>query len=782
VETIRKSRSAQIDRGMSMPVQAQGNRDNGYHMVALTSSTYGTLKVEDPKINDNSVSLSDSSHDAFYEKLKTFDVPDEMVAKSWSEVSRNLPKIPPPTRTDSPRRTDSLRRMDSPRLHSRGMDSPRRMDSPRLHSRGVDSPRQMGSLWGMDSPRQRGSFQRTDSPRRLPSQATKSDHDTINTWELMDGLDEDGNTFAKPKLKPVERIPGSPMIRPFERSITFSSIHTLSELDSGDPSMAIAHGPAGNFLNSSNSVDSGGKENTIPVRAMTRSASSPIVPKRDEITVRLTPSSPSLVARVAAPTSDSPRPRQSTIAPMMLTPEANATIQEISNAVSKSLLFPSSPSQRSIGIKKSSDSPRPRQPTVAAMTVAPGVNDTLQEGRHAVSKSHLPPPSPLLRSVGTKQSSDSSRPRQPVSAPMTVAPEVNGSQEGSNAVGKSHLPPPSPLLRSVGTKNTSVTQVRNRPPGSRSPMVKAVDSPMSLNTKLEAEIERAISEERGGSGRQSFSKQPATMTSMEPDAGRVRAVAASLSQEGAVARPQPTPRRVEVDETSNRPNREVPRFASPIHVLSLAASFDLENRKNSMSHLDSKAPPGQSGGKSFSKQQSMPSSSLRAVPSSGQGVSLRSQASAPNHGRHGSLDTLNVRVGSQKDSSLLDSDLLASFEEALEMLSADERHNVRASKAEDTKIFGQQKAGEAQQATQVRHGMIPTFSIFCFRPIVKLSVEDFLRWQSFNGSFCWKDKSCFARILDSGSLDLCHVFGKLMLSFVHCLPACSGCRWSRNYR
>jgi hypothetical protein len=226
----------------------------------------------------------------------------------------------------------------------------------------------------------------------------------------------------------------------------------------------------------------------------------------------------------------------------------------------------------------------------------------------------------------------------------------------------------------------------------------------------------------------------------------------------------------------------VPRFASPIHVLSLAASFDLENRKNSMSHLDSKAPPGQSGGKSFSKQQSMPSSSLRAVPSSGQGVSLRSQASAPNHGRHGSLDTLNVRVGSQKDSSLLDSDLLASFEEALEMLSADERHNVRASKAEDTKIFGQQKAGEAQQATQVRHGMIPTFSIFCFRPIVKLSVEDFLRWQSFNGSFCWKDKSCFARILDSGSLDLCHVFGKLMLSFVHCLPACSGCRWSRNYR
>jgi glutaredoxin domain-containing cysteine-rich protein 1 len=253
VETIRKSRSAQIDRGMSMPVQAQGNRDNGYHMVALTSSTYGTLKVEDPKIDDNSASLSDSSHDAFYEKFKNFDVPDEMVAKSWSEVSRNLPKIPPPTRTDSPRW----------------------MDSPRLQTRGINSPRHMGSLRGMDSPRQRGNFWRMDSPHRLPSQATKSDHDTINTWELMDGLDEDGDTFAKPKLKPLERIPGSPVIRPFNRSITFSSIHTLSELDSGDPSKAIAHGQAGIFLNSSKSVDSGGKENTIPVRAMTRSASLP---------------------------------------------------------------------------------------------------------------------------------------------------------------------------------------------------------------------------------------------------------------------------------------------------------------------------------------------------------------------------------------------------------------------------------------------------------------------------------------------------------------------------
>jgi hypothetical protein len=86
------------------------------------------------------------------------------------------------------------------------------------------------------------------------------------------------------------------------------------------------------------------------------------------------------------------------------------------------------------------------------------------------------------------------------------------------------------------------------------------------------------------------------------------------------------------------------------------------------------------------------------------------------------------------------------------MASYNSNQDVAAKKAEDTKIFGQQKAGEAQQATQVRHSMIPTFWIFCFRPIVKLSVEDFLRWRGFNDSFCWKDKSCFARILDSGSL------------------------------
>lgn len=672
VETNRKSRSAsQIGRGMTMPVQAQGESNNGYHMVALTSSTYGILNADTPKIDVSSI----SSHDAFYEKLKYFEVPDEMVAKPWSEVSLSLPKIPPPTRTDSPRRTDNLRRMDSPRLQTRGLDS----------------PRQMSSFRGIDSPRQRGSFGRTDSPRRLPSQATKNDHETVDTWELMDGLDEDGKTLAKLKLKPVERIPRSPVIKPFERSITFSTIHTLSELDSADPSKAIAPGPAGDFSKSLIAVDSGGKENTNPVRTMTRSASSPMVPKRDEITVRLTPSSPSLAAKVAAPSDDPSRPRQPTVAPMMLTPEANAAIQEVSDAVSKALLPPPSPSERSVGVKKVSDSPRPRQPTIAQMNVAPEVTATLQEGNKVGRKSHLPPPSPLLRSVGTKQSSNSPRPRQLTIPPMTMALEVNGSlQEGSNGVSKSHLPPPSPLLRSVGTKSASAMEVRNRPPGSqhpKSPMVKAVNSPMSLNTKLEAEVERAISEERGVSGRQSFSKQPAALTSLVPDSGRVRTVAASLSQEGGVARPQATPRRVEVNETSSQSNRQVPRFASPIHVLSLAASFDLENQKNSVSHLDLKAPEGptamnlgglgQSGRKSFSKQQSMPSPSIRAVPSSGQRVGLQSQTSAPNHGRYGRLDTLNVSVGSQKDSLPLNSDLMASFEEALEMYSTDERHNVR---------------------------------------------------------------------------------------------------------
>ncbi|KAG0595267.1 hypothetical protein M758_UG154000 [Ceratodon purpureus] len=703
VETNRKFRSAQTGRNMSMPVQVQGNRDNGFHMVALTSSTYGMLMADGLKINVNSVSLPKSSHDPVYENLKDFDVPDEMLAKSWSEVSRNLPKIPPPTRTDS------LRRMDSPRLQTRGLDSPRQST---------------------------GSFRRTDIPRRLPSQVTKNDHETINTWELMDGLDEDGSTLAKPKLKLVERITDSPVIKPFERSVTFSTIHTLSELDSGDSSKAIAPGPAGNFLNNLYSADSGGKENTNPARVMSRSASSPIVPTRDEITMRLTPSSPSPAARVPYSRNDPPRPQQPTFTPMTLTPEANAAIQE----VSKSLPWPSSPSLRPVGIMKSSKFPRPREPTVAALIVAPGLSiDTLKEGSNSVRKSFLPSSSPLLRSMGTKQKNDSPNLRQPATASMTVAPIANGSllegsnpiskshlplsppslrsvgddqssdssrlrqpdiapmtmasemkdiQEGSNAVGKFHLPSRSPAsLMSIGTNNISVMQVKNRSPGSqnsKSPMVTAVESPISLNTKLEAEIERAISEGRRVSGRQPFTKQPVAKTSLEP----VRAVVTSYPKESAVARPQPTPRRVEVDDISNQPNRQVPRFASPIHVLSLAASFDLENRKNSMSHLGPKTPPGQSGRKSFSKQQSMPSSSLRAIPSSGQGIGLQTQASAPNYGRHGTLGTLNVSVGSQKDSLLLDSDLLASFQEVLEVLSTDDRKNVRDSKGEATSVSG----------------------------------------------------------------------------------------------
>lgn len=633
---------------MSMPVQARGNSDNGFHMVALASSTYGILKTDSPRKDAkdiNSLSTSDSTHDEFYEKLKNFDVPDEMLAKPWSEVSRSLPKVSPLTRTDSPRRTSGLRRLDSPR-----------------QTRGIDSPRQ------------RGSFRRTDSPRRLPSQAPRNDHETINMWELMDGLEEDGKNPAKPQPKPVERIPRSPMIKPFERSITFSTIHTLSELDSGDPSKAIIPGPANSVLNNSKSIDTGSEENTYPVKLMPRSMSSPIVPKRDEMTVRLTPSSPSLASRDAVPSSDPPRPRQPSILMMAATSEANATVQEVNKAL---LLPPPSPAPRVAA--PSSDPPRPRQPSVSPMTLSPEANATIQE----VSKGPLPIP---------------------------------------------------PSLSSAGTKNASAMQARSRSLGlqqSKPTVEKANDSPMSLNTKLEAEIERAMFEERGVSRGW---VQSTAMRSLEPDLGRVRSVAATLSQGGAAARPQPTPRRVDVKETSNQGTRQLPRFASPIHVLSIAASFDLENRKNSMPHLDLKGPPmspspttTKAGGsrQSFSKQQSMPSPSLRATPSSDQGVGLQSQVSVPNRGSHGSLDASNATVApvhegmsagkspagvsergtstnarSSLGGTAIDSDLLASFEEALEMFSADEWYNVREIKGE--------AAAAVPGVAQNNHGSLPT--------------------------------------------------------------------------
>lgn len=304
--------------------------------------------------------------------------------------------------------------------------------------------------------------------------------------------------------------------------------------------------------------------------------------------MRMTPSSPAPLPKAATPNSNSVRPRQPIVTPMTLTPEGNASIQEVSHAVSKALLPPPSPSVRPVSAKISSASPsvaRPRQPNVAPMTLTPEENASIREVSAAVSRALLQPPTSSVSTAPVKVSGDSpsvARPQQPTVAPMTPTPDENASV---NEASKSLLRPPSPVLRSVGTRNASATQAQNKPPElqpRQSPMLK-VDKPlMSLNTKLEAEVERALSEERSVNPRRS---QSTTTTSSEfsveinRDSGRAHVATASFGQEGAVIRPEHALGRVEADESSSQPSRQLPRFASPIHVLSLAASFELENRK-----------------------------------------------------------------------------------------------------------------------------------------------------------------------------------------------------------
>ncbi|XP_024377368.1 uncharacterized protein [Physcomitrium patens] len=511
VESNCESRLVKTGRRLFMPLQTHGNSDTGYHMVALTSSTYGILKVDGTKNDGNDknfVNKPDSPHNAYYEKLKNLDVHEDMVAKTWSEFSRNLPKIPPPTKSDISKQMGN--------------------------TRGTDTSRLTGST----------SFRRvSEGKRRLHSQASRNDHETINMWELMDDLAEDGT--AKPKEKLMKRTSSFPVVKPFERSVSFITIHTLSELDSDDPTKAISLGLNGNVVSGFNSVDGSGTENVKPVRTALMPASSPVVPERDDVVTKLMPSSIAPLRKATTIINNSLRSRQ----PMTLKLDENVSVQETSRVITTGLPQPLSPTMRNVAVK------------------------------------------------GTTASHVVVHPRQPDVAPIMLVSEEHVSAQAQNMPSQLH-PSKSPILK----------------PGS---------------------------------------------------------VTASLGHEGAVVRPG----QFELCGTSNEPTREVPRFASSIHVLSLAASSELQNRKNSISQV-----LGDGARRSRDGEVSPENKSFGAGATGSSTGAGKSPTGATERGVTTNSGS-SLIVDGIEDSEM-DSDLLASFEEALEMFSTEKWYKVEDSKSE----------------------------------------------------------------------------------------------------
>lgn len=549
--TNSKDGHLQADRSMSMPHQLQSSNksDNGYHVVALTSSTYGILKVETPKNgggeSDRILSKSKSDADAVYEKLKQFDVPENMVSKPWSEVSLALPKIPPATRTDS--------------------------------------------------------------PRLLPQEAaSKSGTETIDMWELMDGLDEESlsSMMAPSKLelkKPTERAVGSPvLIKPFERSITFSTIHTLSELDSGDPNMAIAPGSGNNFMRTSSEGARGNFDNTNTKAFKAQSqVSSPAVRKPDEIVVKLTPFS-----------SSSSPPRQ--------------------------------PQQPKVGTQSAAASPKPpppqqqQQPGNAFRALPPHAVATIKE----VSNLLLPPASPVLRpksGSGSPAGGKLSGSQIPKS-PMPKAVKSPGSSSEAQLPKAAAMK--EPKGRGVSNSAGNATEVSPVHPG----IVVGDQKPLGkvMPTKSPSPPSR------GGARNNNVTRQVSSP-------GRVRAAAAALSSKERLANPQPqsiSTRSVSEAAVAER-NSGAPHFATPIHVLSLAATYEIESQKD----IDLKAPsmsPGPAkmmkslGGKPHSVP---PSPLLKSVSSPGQGT-ITTPKNAVQESSQGSRSASSTAKSSSKTLAL----------------------------------------------------------------------------------------------------------------------------------
>ncbi|BBN11721.1 hypothetical protein MPTK1_5g14210 [Marchantia polymorpha subsp. ruderalis] len=182
------------------------------HVVALTSTSY--LQIELPReiVEDLErprkgpggwgAGIADPAHE-MYEKLKSLDQPAVMVPKPWSEVDQILSKLKPQASAASPK-------------------------TPRFMSPSIKAKEKMV----------------LEAPPSPPASI-------IDMGELMDGLDDEArrsislsgrNYRDELNIDPMEFIKTKPFnprkVKSLEHTLSFSTIHTVRELDAG-PSKAV---------------------------------------------------------------------------------------------------------------------------------------------------------------------------------------------------------------------------------------------------------------------------------------------------------------------------------------------------------------------------------------------------------------------------------------------------------------------------------------------------------------------------------------------------------------
>ncbi|XP_057815723.2 uncharacterized protein At5g39865 [Cryptomeria japonica] len=187
-----------LARSMSMPVHHPAEKKgDSYHVVALTSSTYGILKM-DPVKDINVMDDDEKSkrrdlqfRHGYYSFRKSLDRSSEMAVKKWSEVNNLISNY---------------------------------------------------------------KLFRSANHSRTPSLEGGASPETINTWELMEGLEDDcgSSPFPLPNghvtRKSMDRTPDrnghvtrKSMDRTLDRSFSLNSVKDVEQLAKDEPKGSIWH-------------------------------------------------------------------------------------------------------------------------------------------------------------------------------------------------------------------------------------------------------------------------------------------------------------------------------------------------------------------------------------------------------------------------------------------------------------------------------------------------------------------------------------------------------------
>ncbi len=479
----------QYGHSVSVPAAEEHHyqsKNDSNHMVALKSSTYGILKTDPPPLpqqkqvekNGHGRRSQSSTAAEIYEKLKNYDVADDMVMKPWSEVSLSLPKLPPVAAAAV---------------------------SPSWRVLGRGEP------------------------------------EMINTWELMDGLEEDSPGSASfEQRKSSRNTTGLSKVKPFEKSRTLPLIRTVDDLDSVETAQSVdREDVGGRFPGVStgavrpgfdkerlkHTVESSPVQQTMGLKSVVQRPDQGMKPLAEGST-KLKPSpvgfSSPRIATASIRQEDNKAVKLSlqSLSPRVQTQEFAATMQEEG---SKLLLLPRS---------AATQSPSPRVQSLKSPS-------TEREHDRAYGQFHSPPP------------------RRATSEAAVL------SQERGKVF-------PYPMSPKAATAKTPGTQGGD--PGSVPFMAQVSYSP-----KMPAQ-------------RQENAKAPLIPNSLSlPRHGLT-------SQDGSSGKPfmaHPSPRRTMSEVSSVASSGDVSPFPSSGNVLAMAAAFDEEVRKLSPAHV---RPPPMSPG------------------------------------------------------------------------------------------------------------------------------------------------------------------------------------------